>query len=73
MRCTEVTLLNLLEFYSNSYDDYRAVVPKDIIESEQRHSHERVLPSRGITYPILTKVLSDFGFSPRLYNLSMDI
>ena len=70
MRCTEVTLLNLLEFYSNSYDDYRAVVPKDIIESEQRHSHERVLPSRGITYPILTKVLSDFGFSPRLYNLS---
>lgn len=70
MRCTEVTLLNLLEFYSNSYNDYRSVVPKDIIESEQRHSHERVLPSRGITYPILTKVLSDFGFSPRLYNLS---
>lgn len=70
MRCTEVTLLNLLEFYSNSYNDYKSVVPKDIIENEQRHSHERVLPSRGITYPILTKVLSDFGFSPRLYNLS---
>lgn len=28
MRCTEVTLLNLLEFYSNSYNDYRSVVPK---------------------------------------------
>ena len=70
MRCTEVTLLNLLEFYSNSYDDYKSIVPRDIIESEQLHSHERVLPSRGITYPVLTKVLSDFGFSPRLYNLS---
>lgn len=70
MRCTEVTLMNLLEFYSNSYNDYKSVVPRDIIENEQRHSHERVLPSRGITYPVLTKVLSDFGFSPRLYNLS---
>lgn len=69
MRCTEVTLLNLLEYYSNSYNDYQSVVPKDIIENEQKHSHERVLPSRGITYPVLTKVLSDFGFSPRLYNL----
>lgn len=70
MRCTEVTLLNLLEFYSNSYDDYKSVVPRDIIESEQRHSYERVLPSRGISYPVLTKVLSDFGFSPRLYNVN---
>ena len=69
MRCGEVTLLNLLEYYSNSYNDYRAVLPKDILDSEQKHSHERVLPARGITYPILTKVLSEFGFSPRLYNL----
>lgn len=70
MRCAEVTLLNLLEYYANSYHDYRKVVPSEILENEQKHSHERVLPSRGISYPILTKVLSEFGFSPRLYNLS---
>ena len=70
MRCAEVTLLNLLEYYANSYHDYRSIVPREILESEQKHSHERVLPSRGISYPILTKVLSEFGFSPRLYNLS---
>lgn len=70
MRCAEVTLLNLLEYYSNSFRDYRNIVPSEILENEQKHNHERVLPSRGITYPILTKVLSEFGFSPRLYNLS---
>lgn len=70
MRCAEVTLLNLLEYYSNSYNDYRNVVPSEILDAEQKHSHERVLPSRGISYPVLTKVLSEFGFSPRLYNLS---
>lgn len=69
MRCSEVTLLNLMDYYSNSYKDYKNVVPSEIIESEQKHSHERVLPSRGITYHVLTKVLSDFGFAPRLYNL----
>ena len=70
MCCAEVTLLNLLEYYSNSYNDYKIVVPSEIIAQEQKHSHERVLPARGITYPVLTKVLSEFGFSPRLYNVS---
>jgi hypothetical protein len=70
MRCSEVTLLNLMDYYSNTYKDYKSVMPSEIIDSEQRHSHERVLPSRGVTYHVLTKVLSDFGFAPRLYNLT---
>ena len=70
MRCAEVTLLNLLEYYSNSYMDYRNVVPSEILYMEQKHSHERVLPSRGTSYPVVTKILSEFGFSPRLYSLS---
>lgn len=68
MRCTEVTLLNLLEYYSNSYQDYRKAVPSEILDSEQKHHHERVLPSRGISYPMLSKILYEFGFSPRLYS-----
>lgn len=70
MCCAEVTILNLLEYYANQYNDYKTVVPSEIITQEQKHSHERVLPARGITYPVLTKVLSEFGFSPRLYNVS---
>lgn len=70
MRCTEVTLLNLIEYYSNSYRDYKNAVPSEILDNEQKHHHERVLPSRGISYPMLSKVLYEFGFSPRLYNYS---
>ena len=69
MRCTEVTLLNLLEYYANSYPDYRNVTPSELLNGEQKHSHERVLPSRGTSYPILTKLMSRFGFHPRLYDL----
>lgn len=67
--CVEVTLLNLIEYYSNSFADYKSVLPSEIINAEQNHSHERVLPAKGMSYPLLTKVLSEFGFSPRLYNL----
>ena len=68
MRCAEVTLLNIVEFFANFSRDYRQIVPSDILNSEQKHHHERVLPSRGISYPVLTKVLSEFGFAPRLYD-----
>lgn len=70
MRCGEVTLLNLFEYYSNRFSDYRRVMPSDIINSERKNSHERVLPAGGLTYTMLTKVLSDYGFSPKLYSRS---
>jgi len=70
MRCAEVTLLNIMDYFSNTYEDYKQVVPSDILKIEQKHTHERVLPSQGMTYPMLTKALSEFGFSPRLYDLS---
>ena len=69
MRCAEITMLNIFDYYSNSYNDYRIVTPSNIISCEEKHNYERVLPSRGTTYPILTKVMSEFGFAPRLYTL----
>ena len=69
MRCSEVTLINLMDYYSNAYNDYKVTLPSDIVSLERKHSHERVLPSRGITYHQLTRILSDLGFAPRLYNV----
>ncbi|MBO6140814.1 MAG: hypothetical protein J6O40_03380 [Ruminococcus sp.] len=69
MRCAEITMLNIFDYYSNSYNDYRIATPSDIISCEEKHNYERVLPSRGTTYPILTKVMSEFGFAPRLYTM----
>lgn len=69
MRFSEITILSLLEYYSNTYNDYRTTMPSDIVYYKEKHIHERTLPSRGITYHTLTKILSEFGFSPRLYNV----
>ena len=69
MRCAEVTILNMIEYYGNTYPEYRNALPSDILEEEKRHSHERVLPSRGTNYAILSKMLTRFEFSPRLYDI----
>ena len=38
MRCAEVTLMNILEYYSNGYNDYKSALPSEIIEGCHRHS-----------------------------------
>ena len=68
--CTEITILNLLDYYSNHYPEYRSALPGDILDEEQRHSYQRVLPSKGMDYAKLSKLISSFGFSPRLYDRS---
>lgn len=69
MRCAEITILNLLCYYSNEYNDYQVVLPSKIWNLEEQHSFERVTPSRGLNYYTLTKILSQVGFFPRLYNV----
>ena len=66
--CAEVTFLNLLDYYSNHYPDYKSALPGEILDEEMRHSHERVLPSKGMSYAVMSKLMSSFGFSPRLYS-----
>ena len=68
--CSEVTLLNLLDYYSNHYPDYRSALPGDVLDEEQRHSEQRVLPTRGMDYATMSKLMSYFGFFPRLYDIS---
>ena len=68
--CTEITVLNLLDYYSNHYPEYRSALPGEILDEEQRHSFQRVLPSKGMDYAKLSKLISSFGFSPRLYDRS---
>ncbi len=67
-RCAETTILNIMDYYANTYSEYKAVLPSDVLELEKKHCHERVLPPHGITYSVLTKILYELGFSPRLYN-----
>lgn len=63
-RCTEVTLLNIFDYFGTLYPDHRTVLPSEIIFYEQEHSPSRVLPANGITYEILSSIVRNFGFSP---------
>lgn len=68
MTCAEVTILNLMEYYSMRYHAYKNILPSDIKSLSQQYQYERVTPSAGLTYLVVSKILSEFGFSPRIYN-----
>lgn len=67
-RCAEVTLLNILDYYGRTYNEYRTCLPSDIIMAEQKLTTDRALPSRGINYYTMSRILTTFGFAPRLYS-----
>lgn len=71
--CAEVSLLNIMDYYSNQYADYALILPRDIIQAERSLSYERTLPTHGMHYEVISKVLSEFGFSPRLYIARRDL
>lgn len=68
-RCAEVTLLNILDYFGSTYSEYRTYLPGEIIALEQQFTSDRTLPSRGINYSTMSKLLTKFGFSPRLYSV----
>ena len=65
--CAEVTLINLFDYFSAQYTEYRYLRPSEIQRIVSAHSFERILPSKGLNYEMLSKVLSDQGFEPKLY------
>lgn len=69
--CAEVTLLNLLEYYGHRYDEYRNMYTEELMRILQKNSVERVIPTHGLSYSLMTKALSEVGFSPRLYSGSI--
>ena len=70
--CAEATILLLMDYYGNKYSQYRSVVPSDIYEIAQKNSYQRAVPSNGITYTAVSKVLLEFGFFSRLYGNKSD-
>lgn len=69
--CAETTILNLTDYFSKRYQNYRFVLPSDIAKIEDRDGYERPLPSKGLRYSEISKVLSELGFSPRLFSIEM--
>ena len=69
-RCAEVTLTNLMEYYNNEYSDYSRIYPSDILDISRNIGYQRALPSQGLPYTIMSKILIHAGFEPRCINIS---
>lgn len=66
--CAEITILNLMDYFSNKYSEYKSILPSEIAEIVCKNDFERTLPARGLKYSTITKVFSEVGFYPRLYS-----
>lgn len=66
--CAEVTILNLMDYFSRKYSEYKSILPSEIAEIAARNGYERNLPTKGLGYQVITKVFGEAGFSPRLYS-----
>lgn len=65
--CAEVTLLNILDYYSNQYSDYKFSVPSNIHNLVKQEHFDRVIPTTGLSYQTMSRILCKMGFYPKLY------
>lgn len=71
--CAETTILNILEYYSNTYSDYKYLLPSDIMAISEKFDYERYLPTNGLIHKMISKVLKEVGFYPRIYDVTENI
>lgn len=67
--CAEVTLLNLLDYYSNEFQDYKFGTPSSLKHIIQKLNADRVTPATGISYEDISRVLCQTGFTPKFYRV----
>lgn len=66
-RCAEITILNLMDYFSRKYSEYKIILPSEIVQIAGEKGFERVLPSQGLKYPVISRIFSEAGFCPRIY------
>jgi hypothetical protein len=66
--CAETSLWAVMEYFSNKYSDYKPVLPSKIIETLNKVSSERQVPSKGLNITQISFSLKEFGFGTRIYD-----
>lgn len=67
LRCAETSVWELMEYYGARYDNYSTVLPSTILNWEAQVVSGRTLPSSGLTYQQISRLLKTLGFEPRIY------
>ena len=68
--CAETTLLNIFDYYSKQYVDYKYMLPSDIYQICKKQHNDRIIPTEGIPYDMISRVFYESGFAPKLYFLN---
>ncbi len=68
MSCAETTLWAIMEYFSNKYSDYQPVLPSKIINTLNKVSSERQIPSKGLNITQMAYALREFGFGVKIYS-----
>jgi Papain-like cysteine protease AvrRpt2 len=65
--CAETTIWSVMEYFGNRYADYKPTYPSQIIQTLDRYSRQRMLPSNGLTVDQTSFALKEFGFGTSVY------
>lgn len=68
MSCAETTVWGLMEYFGVKYPEYKTVLPSDIHNIINPMSYERHIPSNGLTFSQIAKVIQHCGFGAKIYS-----
>ena len=60
--CAETVLLALMDYYSQQYNDYKFALPSAINDINMKENGKRAIPTNGLSYETMSKILCEFGF-----------
>ena len=66
--CAETTIWSLMEYFSNRYAEYKSQLPSEIIQTLNRVSSERQVPSKGLNIQQISYALREFGLGTKIYS-----
>lgn len=67
MTCAEVNMWQIMEYFGNRYNNYRTLLPSEMLELVMDTSDTRLLPSDGLTVEQESHVFMKNGLSPKIY------
>lgn len=67
MTCAEVNMWQIMEYFGNRYNNYRTLLPSEMLELITTTSDVRMLPSDGLTVEQESHVFKNSGLSPKIY------
>ena len=68
MTCAETTVWAISEYFGEKYSLYSRIFPHHILDLLQEDYYERMLPSNGLNYQMISYVLQKQGFACKIYH-----